>query len=98
MDIGGIDGGHLRNFVDRIENIEEEIKDFNASKAQVYREAKGSGFDVKILKELIARRRKNESERDEHDTLLDLYERAISAPPSRVRAHEAAKPAEATLA
>ncbi|MDF2970711.1 MAG: hypothetical protein K0R61_1161 [Microvirga sp.] len=54
-----------------------EIKDLNEAKKEVFSEAKGEGFDVKILKEIIKLRKQDQDERDEHDSLLDVYMRAM---------------------
>ena len=67
----------LRQFVERIEHIEAEIADLNESKSEIYREAKGRGFDVKIIREVIRLRRKDHAERMEHDAVLDLYLQAM---------------------
>jgi len=76
-DVVGIPGNRIRSFVERIEQIENEIKDLNEAKKEVFSEAKGEGFDVKILKEIIKLRKQDQDERDEHDTLLDVYMRAM---------------------
>lgn len=73
----GIAGGRIRSFVERIEHIEAEIAELNEGKKEVFAEAKGEGFDVKIIKEIIKLRKQDESERDEHETLLDLYMKAM---------------------
>lgn len=73
----GIAGGRIRSFVERIEHIEAEIADLNEGKKEVFAEAKGEGFDIKIIKEIIKLRKQDESERDEHETLLDLYMKAM---------------------
>ncbi|RYG94050.1 MAG: DUF2312 domain-containing protein, partial [Alphaproteobacteria bacterium] len=75
-DTVGIAGGQIRAFVERIEHIEAEIAELNEGKKEVFAEAKGEGFDVKILKEIIKLRKQDQEERDEHDTVLDLYMRA----------------------
>ena len=72
-----IGGSQLRAIVERIENIEREIKEFTEAKKEVYLEAKGNGFDVKILREVIRVRKQDQKEREEHDTLLDIYLQAI---------------------
>jgi len=74
----------LRSFVDRIERIETEIADLNGDKSEVYKEAKGNGFDVKVLRKVIADRRKDAGERAEFETLYDLYVAALNGV---VRAH-----------
>jgi uncharacterized protein (UPF0335 family) len=76
-DVVGIPGNRIRSFVERIEQIENEIKDLNEAKKEVFSEAKGEGFDVKILKEIIKLRKQDQEDRDEHDTLLDVYMRAM---------------------
>jgi uncharacterized protein (UPF0335 family) len=77
-----VEGGRLRSFVERIERIEEEIKGLTEDKKDIYAEAKGDGFDVKILREVIRLRKQDKDERDERDSLLDVYLRAIeTAPP-----------------
>ncbi|HEY0034595.1 MAG TPA: DUF2312 domain-containing protein, partial [Devosia sp.] len=73
----GIAGGRIRSFVERIEHIEAEIAELNEGKKEVFAEAKGEGFDIKIIKEIIKLRKQDESERDEHETLLDLYMKAM---------------------
>jgi uncharacterized protein (UPF0335 family) len=76
-DVVGIPGNRIRSFVERIEQIENEIKDLNEAKKEVFSEAKGEGFDVKILKEIIKLRKQDQDERDEHDSLLDVYIQAM---------------------
>jgi uncharacterized protein (UPF0335 family) len=76
-DVVGIPGNRIRSFVERIEQIETEIKDLTEAKKEVFSEAKGEGFDVKILKEIIKLRKQDQDERDEHGSLLDVYMRAM---------------------
>jgi uncharacterized protein (UPF0335 family) len=76
-DVVAIPGNRIRSFVERIEQIENEIKELNEAKKEVFSEAKGEGFDVKILKEIIKLRKQDQDERDEHETLLDVYMRAM---------------------
>ena len=71
-----IAGDQLRAVVERIENIEEEIKELTEAK-EIYLEAKGNGFDVKILREVIRVRKQDQKERDELETLLEVYLQAI---------------------
>jgi uncharacterized protein (UPF0335 family) len=76
-DIVGVPGNRIRSFVERIEQIENEIKELNEAKKEVFSEAKGEGFDVKILKEIIKLRKQDQDERDEHESLLDVYMQAM---------------------
>jgi uncharacterized protein (UPF0335 family) len=73
----GIAGDQLRAIVERIEHVEDEIKELTEAKKEIYLEAKGNGFDVKILREVIRIRKRDEKERDEQDSLLDAYLLAI---------------------
>jgi uncharacterized protein (UPF0335 family) len=74
-------GDQLRTIVERIENIEEEIKELTEAKKEVYLEAKGNGFDVKILREVIRVHKQDQKERDEQETLVEVYLQAIKASP-----------------
>lgn len=79
-DTAGIPGDRIRTIIERIEKLEEEIKDLNEAKKEIFLEAKSDGLDVKILKEIIKLRKQDKDERDEHETLLDVYMRAMDAP------------------
>ena len=74
-----IPGGRIRSFIERIENLDSELQELNEQKKEVFSEAKGEGFDVKILKEIIKIRKQDKEERDEHETLLDVYLRAMDS-------------------
>jgi uncharacterized protein (UPF0335 family) len=79
-DTAGIAGDRIRSIVERIERLEEEIKDLMETKKQIFAEAKGEGLDVKVLKEILKLRKQDKDERDEQETLLELYLRAMDAP------------------
>ena len=72
-----IPGSKIRAFVERIENLDNEVQELNEQKKEVFAEAKGEGFDVKILKEIVKLRKQDQEERDERESLLDLYMRAM---------------------
>jgi len=74
---GGVAGDQLRAFVERIENIEEELKSLTDDKTDILAEAKDEGFDVKILKEVIRIRKQDQEERQEHESLLEVYLHAL---------------------
>ena len=82
----------IRAYVERVERLEEEIKDLNRDKSEVYSEAKGNGFDVPTIKKIVRIRKLDHAERLEQDALLDLYMSALGMlpadEPSRVHAHE----------
>lgn len=77
VDNGAVDGRHLKAFVERIERMEEEIKALNDDKRDIYAEAKATGFDVKILKKVVALRRLDRDKRREEEEILDLYLSAL---------------------
>jgi uncharacterized protein (UPF0335 family) len=76
-DAVGIPGERIRSIIERIEHIEEELKALNEGKKEIFSEAKGSGFDVKVLKQILRLRKQDQDERDEQESLLDLYLRAM---------------------
>ena len=83
----GISGDRIRSFIERIEHIDEEIKGLNEGKKEAFAEAKGEGFDVKVLREILRLRKLDREDREEHESLVDLYLRAMeSASTSDVRA------------
>ncbi len=79
----------LRSFVERVERLEEEIKDLNSDKSEIYKEAKNTGFDVKALKRVVSARRQDPEKRDAEDAVFSLYMDALDGfEASRVRARE----------
>ena len=76
-DTVGVAGDRIRSFIERIEQLDTELQEVTEQKKEVFAEAKGEGFDVKVLKEIIKLRKQDQEERDEHDTLLDVYMRAL---------------------
>ena len=87
---GGVAGERLRSFVERIEHLDEEIAALSEDKKGIFAEAKGEGYDVKVLREVIKLRKQDPDERDEHASLLDLYLHAISGAPARDDERQAA--------
>ena len=79
---------HLRSFVDRIERLEEERSALTADIREVYSEAKGTGFDTKIMRQVIRLRRLDKDDLDEQETLIDIYKRALGMLPEESRAAE----------
>jgi uncharacterized protein (UPF0335 family) len=74
---GEVAGDQLRTIVERLERVDEEIKELNEAKKEIYLEAKGNGFDVKVLREVIRVRKQDQKEREAHETLLDIYLHAL---------------------
>jgi uncharacterized protein (UPF0335 family) len=69
--------GQLRTLVERIERLEEEKRTIAADIKEVYAEAKGNGFDTKILRKVISIRKKDRHEREEEEAMLDIYLEAL---------------------
>jgi uncharacterized protein (UPF0335 family) len=67
----------LRAFIERIERMEEEKKAITDDIKEIYAEAKGNGFDVKVLRQIVRIRKQDASERMEQEALLDLYMSAL---------------------
>ena len=67
----------LRAFVQRIERLEEEKAALAADIREVYAESKGDGFDTKVLRQVIRRRKQDKAEVQEQDALLELYLSAL---------------------
>src|ERR1700753_703174 len=71
----------LRSFVERVERLDEEIKALNDDKRDLFAEAKGNGFDPKVMKIVIKERRQDRSGRMEIEALVDLYHAALGMIP-----------------
>jgi uncharacterized protein (UPF0335 family) len=69
----GFAQGKLRSFIERIEKLEEEKTALGADIREVYSEAKGQGFDSKIMRKVVALRKLETADRQEQEALLDLY-------------------------
>jgi uncharacterized protein (UPF0335 family) len=69
--------GQLRAFIERIERLEEEKKTISDDIKEVFAEAKGTGFDTKAMRTIIRLRKKDQAERQEEETILDLYKAAL---------------------
>jgi len=72
-----IQADQLRLFIERIERLEEEKKGFADDIRDVYAEAKGQGYDSKIMRAIVRLRRMEKNDRDEMDALLETYRVAL---------------------
>lgn len=77
-EVGGIDSTRLNSLIERIERLEEEKKGISSDIRDIYAEAKGVGFDVKIMKTIIKLRKMNQADRDEQEFLLETYRKALN--------------------
>jgi len=67
----------LRKFVERVENVEAEMKSLSDDRKEIYEEAKGTGLDVKTIRTLVRWRRKDKAKREAEAALLELYSGAL---------------------
>ena len=79
---GTVASKQLKSFVERIERLEEEKKGIADDIRDVFAEAKGQGFDTKVMRQVIRLRKKDVAERQEEEALLDLYLHALGMIPS----------------
>lgn len=68
---------HLKSFIDRIERLEEERAALTADIREVYSEAKGTGFDTKIMRQVVRMRKLDKADFQEQEAILDLYLTAL---------------------
>ena len=73
----GIAADQLRSYIERIERLEEEKRGLAVDIREVYAEAKGNGFEPKVMRRVVALRRMESADRQEQDALLDLYRNAV---------------------
>ena len=69
--------GQLRSLIERIERLEEDKAAVVGDIREVYGEAKAHGFDTKIMRKLVTLRKRDHAEREEEETILDLYMHAL---------------------
>ena len=81
-DVGGIAGAQLKSFIERIERLEEEKRALSEDIKEVYAEAKGNGFEPKIIRQIVKIRKMDKDQRDEEESLLELYMRALGMMPA----------------
>lgn len=72
-----VSGARLKSFIERVERLEEEKKALSDDIKDIYSEAKGTGFEAKILRKIVALRKQNLEKRREETELLNLYMAAI---------------------
>jgi uncharacterized protein (UPF0335 family) len=80
-EVGGIAGERLKSFIERIERLEEEKRALAEDIKEVFAEAKGVGFDIKTMRQIIKIRRMDRDDLDEQEALLDTYKRALGMLP-----------------
>lgn len=79
---GGVSGEQLRNIITRVEKLEEDKRVISEDIKEVFSEAKANGFDPKIIRKILGLRKMDAAEREELETLIDLYKHALGMIPS----------------
>lgn len=75
--VGGITPAQLKQYIERIENLEQNKSNIASDISEVYVEAKGNGFDTKVMRQIIKMRKMDPEQRAEHQEILELYLHAI---------------------
>jgi uncharacterized protein (UPF0335 family) len=87
--VGGVSGQHLRQYIERIERLEEDKKVIAEDIKEVFAEAKANGYDTKIMRKVISLRKLDAAEREEIETLVDIYKAALGMIPGEDDSDEA---------
>ncbi len=74
---GTVDSARLTSYFDRIERLEEEVKALRGDIREIFAEAKGNGFDPKVMRQVLRLRKMNPADRAETEFLLDAYKAAL---------------------
>ena len=77
MNTNAIEAGHLMAFIERIERLEEDKRTVSDEIKDVYAEAKGTGYDPKILRKIVAVRKQDQDKRREEEEIMELYLQAL---------------------
>ena len=77
MSTNAIEAGHLMAFIERIERLEEDKKTVADEIKDVFSEAKGTGYDVKIIRKIVSIRKQDQDKRREEEEILELYLQAL---------------------
>ncbi len=73
--------GRLRTIVERLERLQQDVADVQADMKEVFAEAKGEGYDVKVLRKVLQYRKMDPAKRQEESAILDLYLSALGEAP-----------------
>ena len=79
--VGGVAVDQLKSIINLVEKLEEEKSNISGDIREVFAEAKGNGFDIKAIRTIVKLRKMDASEREEQETVLDTYRRALGMLP-----------------
>ena len=77
LDKGGTAAERLRQFIERIERLEEEKQGLAADVREIYAEAKSLGFDPKVMRQVVKLRKMDRADLEEQEALLETYKHAL---------------------
>lgn len=72
-ELGGNSKEQLKSIIDRVENLNEQIKELGSDRSDIFKEAGGNGFDVKALRQIVRLRAEDPSKRAEREAILETY-------------------------
>lgn len=73
----GVAAGELRQLIERVERIEEDERDARDQKKEVYAEAKGRGYDIKAMRQIVKLRKRDRDDIAEEEAILEMYRSAL---------------------
>ena len=76
-ELGGNSKEQLKSIIDRVENLNEQIKELGSDRSDIFKEAGGNGFDVKALRQIVRLRAEDPSKRAEREAILETYMHAL---------------------
>ncbi|MBT3532921.1 MAG: DUF2312 domain-containing protein [Rhodospirillaceae bacterium] len=77
VEVGGIAADRLRQFIERIERLEEEKAALASDVREIYSEAKSVGFDPKVMRQIVKLRKMDTADQQELEALIDTYKHAL---------------------
>ncbi len=77
LKVNEADGGKLASYIERIERLEEERKELGADVREIFAEAKGNGFDTKVMRQILRLRKMTPADRAEAEFLRDSYKKLL---------------------
>lgn len=81
VNVGGVAGDALKQYIEKIERLEREKAEVAENIREAFAEAKGNGFEPKVMRQILKERKMDQNELDEQETLLMMYKRALGMLP-----------------
>ena len=81
VNVGGVAGDALKQYIEKVERLEREKAEVAEHIRETFAEAKGNGFEPKVMRQIVKERKMDQNELDEQETLLMMYKRALGMLP-----------------